>query len=267
MAVIYAEDWTPGSSLFQTVYYYQKSVNGADPLYPFMDTSEGCCVNGDGRLDKNPAFVGPFQDYSTAGIWIKDAGLLTGFGDPGYWDGQQGCVECLYYPTVDSLADLLDAPLITVSLDGSGQVSISANLIDQSLVTVARVDAPGAVVEATLTGAPMPVAGEPYKVRLGWQCGTYDFDAGTVAPDGFLKAWINDELVYEGTDLAIHLNWNTVPANRIHDVSFGFAGLLGPLDYFTINDSACAALAPLPFKSGGTEYPLAWMEITRKELP
>lgn len=269
MAIIYTEDWSSGNSLFNTVYTYERYNEGVDPLYPNLYRTEGVYVNGDGRLDANPAWVGPFQEYSTAGIWVKGMGALTRDGDPGFWDGTVGCIQCLYYPTTESLGENGGAngcPLLAVTTPAGFQILyVYADLYDQE-IEVGHRNEGSHPFTVDLIGAPMPVAGEAYLVRIGWQCGTFDPVLEVTAADGFVRVWINDELAYEATDISLYLSYPDVPLvgapNLIDSVEFGFAGLLGPLDNFTIRDSACAPISPLVFKSGVTERPLIWMEHT-----
>lgn len=264
MSLIYREDWAPGNSLFTSMYYYDWNIEGDDPLYLFMYQAEGVYINGDGRLDKNPAFTGPFQDYQTAGIWLE---APVTFGDNGFWDGQQGNIEVLYYPTTTSLTQNAGntCPLAWVTDTFATGWSVEANLDDAYLRIFIRLKT--GFIDHQLTGAPMPVAGEPYKVRVSWTCGTYDFDTDTVADDGFLRLWVNDELIYEAENIRSQIDLTTTPANQITDVRFAFAGLLGPLDYFEIRDDIGEAVVLPEFRSGVTERPQAWIEITRKELP
>lgn len=274
MATIYAENWVAGNSLFSSIYRYDKPTDGADPLYPFMYSAEGVYINGFGMLDKNPAHTGEFETYQQAGVWIKGAGGLTGggigiFAGSGFWDGTVGCIECLYHPTTESLlgegvggVQGNHCPLISVTNpNASVRMGVDASIEDQTLTVYHDNDGSHAS-SVVLVGAPMPVAGQLYKVRIGWQCGTYNVGLDTADPDGFMRVWINDALAYEATLISLVLSYFTSPANRIDSVLFGYMGLLGPQSYFTISDSACAPISPLVFRSGGTEYPVAWMEHT-----
>lgn len=274
MATIYAENWTAGNSLFSSVYFYESTVDGVDPLYPYMRSAEGVYIDGFGMLDKNPAHTGEFETYQQAGIWIKGAGALDGGGigihaGPGFWDGTIGCIECLYHPTAASLlgegsggVQGNTCPLITVANPSAfPRMGVVVNLEDQTM-TVSHQNDGSHAPSVVLPGAPMPVAGQLYKVRIGWQCGTYNVGLDTADPDGFMRVWINDALAYEATSISLVLCFFTSPANLIDSVLFGYFGLLGPQSYFTISDSACAPISPLVFRSGGTEYPVAWMEHT-----
>jgi hypothetical protein len=111
----------------------------------------------------------------------------------------------------------------------------------------------------------MPVAGEEYKVRLGWQCGTYDSGSNTHAADGFMKVWINDVLIYHAEDISLHLTKTSVPVNMVDSVQFGYFGLLGPMSSFTIGDAACAPVSPVQFHSGGASCPTPWFRLTLRD--
>jgi len=278
MAVIYTEDWAAGNSLFtESGYAYSRPVDGTDPLYPYVSAAEGVWINGDGRLDKNPIYTGEFETYQQAGAWIKGPGPLDGggpgiHGGPGFWNATYGCMQCVYYPTTESLAainpGLNSCPLISLASPNAGGVvlGVDAQLADALLVIYHQNDGSHAW-DVSITGAPMPVAGEPYVVRIGWQCGTYDEDLGTALADGFVRLWINDELVYEALNISLLLNGLTVPGNLVDSILLGFFGMIGPLGAVSVSDSACAPLSPVLFGSGTIERPQAWMKITFKETP
>lgn len=270
MALIYEEDWSAGDSLFTSVSPYNRPTHGTDPLYPYIRSAELVKIVS-GKLDHDPAATGLYETYQQAGVWIKGAGSLNGggpgiHGGAGFWDGTVGCVECTYHPTTDSIAeagaDGIHAPLIVVASPNAGiRLGVDAAIDDQFL-TVYHVNDGSHAYDVDVTGALMPVAGHAYKVRLGWQCGTYDEFLGEAAPDGFVRVWINDELMYEATNISLLLSGQTDPGNRIDSVLFGYYGLVGPQASFTINDSACPPISPVVFKSGVTECPLIWMEHT-----
>jgi hypothetical protein len=275
VAIPYSEDWAAGNSYFDTFYRYDKPPETADPLYPFIRASEGVYINGDGRLDKNPAYTGLTQDYTTAGIWFKGMGPLTGggpgaFSGSGFWTGTIGCIQCTYYPTTDSLNDISDidenfCPLVAVVTPQLGQTMMGVSVdIDTTDIKVDHSNEGEHDEEVFVTGAPMPVAGQPYTVRLGWQCGTLNESTKIAAPDGFVRVSINGELVYEAVDISLLLNWQTNPGNKIDGVTFGLAGLLGPLDNFTINETECTEVSPIVFYSGRTSSPVAWSKILLK---
>jgi hypothetical protein len=267
MAVIYAEDWTAGNSLFTSVDFYDRVSDGVDPLYPHIRTAELVFIRS-GRLD----YQDDVSDYSVAGVWIKGPGALTGggvgsFSGPGFWDGTVGCIECLYHPTVESLHpdNNVYCPLLALATPTGfpGFLGVAVDLDALEFYIDQRTES--GTTSEVVTGAAMPVAGEEYKVRMGWQCGTYDSGTNTHAADGFLRVWINDALMYEATNISLFITKNTVPVNRVDSVQFGAAGLLGPQSYFTIQDSACAAASTHRFGSGGTEYPLFFDTITFRE--
>lgn len=270
MAVIYAEDWSAGDSLFTSISPYNRPTDGTDPLYPYIRGAELVKIVA-GRLDHDPAAGGVFETYQQAGVWIKGAGALTGGGSgiysgSGFWDGTVGCVTCIYHPTTASLAEAglggVHAPLIVIANPNAGiRLAVDAALDDQFL-TVYHVNNGSHAYSVDVIGASMPVAGESYTVRLGWRCGTYNEDTGIPAADGVVRVWINDELMYEATNISLVLADATIPGNRIDSVLFGYYGLLGPQSSFTINDSTCPPVSPLVFKSGVTERPLIWMEHT-----
>jgi hypothetical protein len=274
MAIPYFEDWAAGNSTFSSMYRYDKPPEAADPLYPFIRAAEGVYINGDGRLDKNPAYTGPFQTYQQAGIWFKGMGPLTSAGSganggAGFWDGTVGCIQCTYYPTTESLAEIEAlgdyCPVLMVGTPQLGQSLIGASIhLEQGEMLVEQSNDGSHPGETEVTGVAMPVAGEPYVVRMGWQCGTYDEDTGTALPDGFLRIHINGELMYEAVNISLLLSFLTVPGNLITSVLFGLAGLLGPLDQFTISDSACVDAQAIQFKSGMLSTPLAWSKILLK---
>lgn len=269
MALVYSEDWAAGNSLFDTVYYYERIVNGVDPLYPYMMNSEGVYINGDERLDANPVWTGEYQDYGTAGIWLKGMGGLSWYGESGYWDATTGCIECVYYPTTESIGEEGETngcPLIELATAGgyTGLLGVFVWLGDGYFQVRQRNEGEHPD-EVEIYGMPMPIAGQPYLVRLGWQCGTFDPVEEVTAADGYVRVWINDELIYEAIDISL---WLTLPdvymvgaPNLLDSVQFGFSGLLGPLGDLTIRDNACAPVSSLQFGSGVTETPLVWMEI------
>ena len=269
MAEIYAEDWTPGNSLFTATDTYNRPVHGVDPLYPYIRGAEEATIRA-GMLDYQD-FV---EDYSVCGVWIKGPGGSSGGGagdysGAGFWDGDQGCIECTYHPTTDSLDpdNNVYCPLIQVASPTGvpNLVGVACDLDGGFLEATHRTEAYPAGVTEQIDGAPMPVAGEEYKVRLGWQCGTYDSGGNTHAADGFMRVWINDVLIYEALDISLHMTKSSNPVNMIDSVQFGYFGLLGPMEYFTIQDSECADTSSAQFRSGGTEYPLFFDQITFKE--
>lgn len=277
MAIIYAEDFTPGNSLFSDTYAYNRPTDGVDPLYPNLRGSEGVFIDGNGRLDTDPAFTGEFETHQQAGWWIKSAGALSGGGPggyagPGFWNGTVGWIEALYYPTTESLTELTEpfvtAPMIQVTdpFAAFPFVGVDAQL-DDAFIIVRHQNEGSHANEVTVTGATMPVAGEPYLVRLQWQCGTWDTDLLQAAADGYVRVYINEVLIYEATNISLYFAPLTVPANLIDGVLFGYFGLLGPLASFTINDEAYVAASTIQFRSGGTSNPVAWMEITHREIP
>lgn len=277
MAIPYTEDWAAGNSTFSSMYRYDKPPEAADSLYPFMRAAEGVYINGDGRLDKNPAYTGEFETYQQAGIWIKGAGPLNGggpgaFAVDGFWPGTVGCIQCTYYPTTESLAEIEAlgdfCPLLAVVTPQFGQTMIGAAIdLETGSMKVDQQNDGSHTGDITVEGVAMPVAGEPYTVRMGWQVGTFDEDTAAAAADGFLRISINGELMYEAVDISLILNYLTTPGNLIDGVTFGLAGLLGPLDTFTINDSACVDVSPIVFKSGRTSSPLLWSKILLKGAP
>lgn len=277
MAIPYFEDWAAGNSTFSSVYRYNRtgvSSEAQDPLYPFMWVAEGVYINGDGRLDKNPAYTGEFETYQTAGVWFKGMGSLTSTGlgvngGTGFWDGTVGCIQCTYYPTTESLAEIEIlgdyCPLCAVGTPTVGQTLLGASIhLEQGEMNVTQANDGSHDYETQVTGVAMPVAGEPYVVRMGWQCGTYDEETGSALPDGFVRIHINGELMYEAVNISLLLSPFTVPGNLITTVLFGLAGLLGPLDQFTISDSACVDAQAIQFKSGMLSTPLAWSKILLK---
>lgn len=277
MAIIYAEDFTPGNSLFSDTYAYNRPTDGVDPLYPNLRGSEGVFIDGNGRLDTDPAFTGEFETHQQAGWWIKSAGAMSGGGPggyagPGFWNGTVGWIEALYYPTTESLTELTEpfvtAPMIQVTdpFAAFPFVGVDAQL-DDAFIIVRHQNEGSHANEVTVTGATMPVAGEPYLVRLQWQCGTWDTDLLQAAADGYVRVYINEVLIYEATNISLYFAPLTVPANLIDGVLFGYFGLLGPLASFTINDEAYVAASTIQFRSGGTSNPVAWMEITHREIP
>lgn len=273
----YTEDWAAGNSYFDTFYRYDKPPETADPLYPFIRASEGVYINGDGRLDKNPAYTGPFETYQQAGIWFKGMGPLNGggpgaFSDDGFWAGSVGCIQATYYPTTESLAEMEAfgdfCPLVAVVTPQLGQTMIGAGInVETGQMFVDQQNDGSHTGDITVDGVSMPVAGEPYTVRMGWQVGTFDEMSATAAADGFLRISINGQLMYEAVDISLLLNYQTTPGNLIDGVTFGLAGLLGPLDTFTINDSACSTVSPLIFQSGRVSFPVAWSKILLKGAP
>jgi hypothetical protein len=122
-----------------------------------------------------------------------------------------------------------------------------------------------------VSGAPMPVAGEPYTVRVEWQCGTFEPIEEVAAADGYIKVWINGELAYHAVDIALLLNYPitylTTPPNMVNGVQLGFFGLIGALDSFFVSDSPCTATSSLVFKSGLASSPLVWMKLLLKGAP
>lgn len=275
MATIYAEDWAPGNSLFtESGYAYSRTIDGVDPLYPYVRSAEGVYINGDGRLDKNPTYTGEFETYQQAGIWVKGPGALNGGGPgmysgSGFWNAAAGCLQATYYPTTESLnawdPSFTSAPLCgLVKPDGTTvNIGVDAQLEDAYLVIYHQNEGShDQFVE--ITGAPMPVAGEVYNVRIGWQCGTYDPEEGIAAADGFVKLWINDELIYEAADISLFLSKFTSPENLVDSAIFGYFGMIGPLDSFTIADSECASASPIVFHSGRTSSPVVFSKILLK---
>jgi hypothetical protein len=267
MATIYAEDWTPGNSLFTATDTYNRPVHGTDPLYPYIRGAEEVTIRA-GRLDYQD-FV---ADYSVAGVWIKGPGPSNGGGAgdysiAGFWDGDHGCIECTYHPTTASLHpdNNIYCPLIQLASPSGvpNLCGVAADLSGGFLEATHRTEAfPGGLTEQ-IDGAPMPVAGAEYKVRLGWQCGTYN---GSVhAADGFMKVWINDELIYHAADISLHLTKSSVPVNMVDSVQFGYFGLLGPMASFTIADAACADVSPVRFVSGGASTPTPWIRLTLRD--
>lgn len=272
MATVFSEDWSAGNSLFSSMAEYDREValDPEDPLYPFMWGSYYTYINGDGMLDFNPAHSDPPDtNYDAAGVWIKGFGPEAG----GYFDANQGCMQAAYYPSEDSIngpdAAQFECALITLA-DEDGfphlgvSVDLNSNVIVMYLPTVSTHDS-----IVTVVGAPMPVVGEPYAVRLGWQCGSIDPDTDAVNPDGFVRLWINGELTYEAVDADLNLDQSFTPVdppNMIDSLLIGYYGLLGPLDSITVSDSACAVDSQLLFESGRTSSPLVWSEILLKEI-
>lgn len=276
MAIIYHEDFAAGNSLFGDTYEYNRTVEGIDPLYPYIRGAEGVYINGDGFLDHSPAYTGEFQTYQQAGIWIKGPGALNGggsggWGGAGFWNGTVGWVEALYHPTTLSITEMSEefvtAPLIQICDPfGFSLLAVYVNL-DDAIMEVDQQNSGSHDTEIFVPGAPMPVAGEPYLVRLQWRCGTWDDGLAEALPDGNLSVYINGTLIYEATEISIYLTPLTVPENMLDGAMFGYFGLLGPLEYFTINDEAYVIPEVLQFRSGGTEYPLFFSNIQFKEIP
>lgn len=267
MAEIDAEDWAAGNSLFTSVDSYDKTSDGADPLYPFMRASEEVTIRA-GMLD----YKDLVEDYVIAGVWVKGMGPSNGGGAglysvAGFWDGDHGCIEALYHPTADSLDpdNNVYCPLIQVASPSGvpNLVGVAVDLDGQFLEATHRTEAFPSGLTEQIDGAPMPVAGQPYKVRLGWQCGTYN---GSVhAADGFMKVWINDELIYHAINISLFMTKSSSPVNMIDGAQFGYFGLLGPLEYFTINDAVCPAVSSLQFDSGGASIPTPWIRLTLRD--
>lgn len=274
MAIIYQEDFSPGTSVFDTMYLYQQDIDGVDPLYPFIEYAEGVYLNGDGFLDHDPAYTGEFETYQQAGIWIKGAGPSNGggpgvYGGPGFWNGTTGWIEALYHPTTLSLTELTEpfvtAPTVQV-MNPNGFTLIAVNFqLEDALLMVTHENEGSHDITVSVPGAPMPVAGEPFLVRVAWQCGTWDAGPGEALPDGYVRVYINETLAYEAIDISLFLAAVTVPVNMIDGAAFGYFGLLGPLEYFLINDEAYVVAEALQFRSGGTEYPLFFSTITFKD--
>lgn len=277
MALIYREDFAAGNSLFTSMYHYDRPDDGVDPLYPYMRSQEGGYINGDGMYDKDPSYTGEFETYQQTGFWVKGAGGLTGGGagiwaGSGFWDGTQGYMEVLYHPTTESLAsvtqEFVQAPLITlVNPAGSGRwVGVTAQF-DDALLVVHHQNEGSHDGDFELIGAPMPVAGQPYLVRMEWRCGTWANVLDPVSEDGFVRLWINGELVYEATNISLYFTPFTIPPNRADSLLIGYFGLMGPCEYFEFYDSPVPPDSPIQFASGGVEMPIPWIEITFKEVP
>jgi hypothetical protein len=144
-------------------------------------------------------------------------------------------------------------------------IGVRVNLEDQT-ITIRHNNEGEHDYSVVVTGAVMPVAGQVYKVRLEWQCGTFEPVSEITSPDGFARLYINDELMYEAIEISLFLGYpwvyNVSPPNLVYGVSFGYAGLLGPLDHFTVSSSLCSVADTIRFRSGGTEFPVIWMEHT-----
>lgn len=274
MAIVYREDWSSGTSVFDTIYNYQRDTDGPDALYPYINVAEGVYLNGDGFLDHDPAYTGEFETYQQAGVWIKGPGALNGGGpggyaDDGFWNGQTGWIEALYHPTTLSLTELQEefvtAPVIqVVDPFGFNLIAVQYQLED-ALLMVTHINDGSHADEVSVPGAPMPVADEPFLVRVTWQCGTWDDDLVEALPDGYVRVYVNETLAYEATDISLRLAPLTNPVNLVDGATFGYFGLLGPLEYFVIHDDAYVLSEALQFRSGGTEYPLFFSTITFKD--
>jgi len=251
MAMIYEEDWAAGTSLFDTMYRYDLDDDGPDSLYPYMFSAEGVYLNGDGYLDKNPAYTGPFEDYQSAGIWVKGMGSLDTdgvIGVGGFWNADKGCIEVTYIPTTTSLGEHsggnYDPLLALVDPLGLGVLRVDIDLGADEIIVHYQCEGPD--VDATIPDVTMPVAGEPYVVRMEWQCGTMDLVEEVTAADGFIRVWINDILIYEAVDVTLFVRYpntymDSLP-NLADGATFGYAGLLGPLVDFHIEDTLCVVV-------------------------
>ncbi len=275
MATVFSEDWSPGNSLFSSTAEYDREValDPEDPLYPFMWGSYFTYINDDGMLDFNPAHSDPPDtNYDAAGVWIKGFGSENpeGFVGSGYFDANEGCIQAAYYPSDDSMtgpdAAQFECALITLAdEEGFPNMGVSVDMNSNAIVVYQPTFSTHDAI-VNVVGAPMPVSGEPYIVRLGWQCGT---GPQAINEDGFLRVWINGELIYEAVDMDLNLDqaFGPIdPPNRIDSLLLGYYGLLGPLDSVTVSDSACVDESPVVFRSGRTSSPLVWSEILLKEI-
>lgn len=269
MAVIYSEDWAAGLSLFTSVNPYNRPTHGTDVNYPHIRGAEGITIRA-GMLDYRTAV----EDYSIAGVWIKGPGPSNGGGagvyaTSGFWNGDHGHIEALYHPTTDSLDpdNNVYCPLIGLS-DPNGTpnvVGVSLDIEGQFLEVQHRTEAWPSGFFEQIDGAPMPVAGQPYHVRISWQCGTYNAGTNTHAADGFLKVWINDELIYHAINISLYVTKLTSPVNMVDGVQFGYFGLLGPLESFGINDSEFVEASASQFRSGVASNPTPWIRLTLRD--
>lgn len=283
MATVFSEDWSAGNSIFSSVYRYNRVAVGDpdseadDPLYPYIWVAEGVYVNEDGRLDLNPAFEDPeeFRTYGTAGVWFKGFGPDTTTLGGGYFNASVGCMQTVYHPTEASLnlptgdGAYYGAPLLGL-FDAWGFPLLGCHVsLDDMALYVWQRNVSTHEDNVLVTGAPMPVVGEPYTVRMGWQCGTFDPVDETVEPDGFVRIWINGELIYEAINIDLILEYPYTylvdQPNMVDSCHVGYYGLLGPLESVTLSDSACVVATNPVFKSGKTSSPVVWMKLLLKE--
>ncbi len=262
--MIYTENWSAGNSLFSSVYRYDRADEGDDPLYPFMESAEGVYINPAGNLDKNPAHTGPFQDYQSAGVHVNNMGTLDingAVGPGGYWDADRAGIEVTYIPTAAALAEnggTNYCPLLSLFGTALG-VAIDLSTGDVDITY----EVEGSVVNLTLTPPAAPAAGVPFTVRMEWQCGTMDLGTEITAADGWVRVYINDVLLHEALNVAMFVAYPNSPMsvpNLANGGTFGYFGLLGELDTFTITNEDAAAADPEIDALQVGQVALVWVE-------
>jgi hypothetical protein len=243
MAIPYTQDWALGNSTFTSMNVYERTTHGTDALYPNIRHAENVTVSS-GRLDWN----GSSASYQDAGVGFDGMGSLSGGGagqyaGSGFWDGTTGYVECTYYPNSTSTDSnvVAYAPLITIANPSGVGMSLMA-AADQwnGVVEVYRLRLGSVGSNYAATGAPLPSAGSPYKVKLCWQCSTPS--GGGRLSDGWVRLYINDALEYDETGIAFYHTQNTSPEDLITRVHFGYDGLVGALDDITVAAVSCSSV-------------------------
>lgn len=233
MAIIYTQNWSAGNSLFTSMAHYDRSAHGVDPLYPEIREAEDVTVDA-GHLTW--VETGSLYDWQLAGI------ALNGFPT---FNGEGGQIICDYTPTIDSLDEPNDYdPLIVVNPGNAGTLGAIQWYWD-------RVDGEFEIQILSWLGPPgdifttVPynfVAGTTYNLRVCWRCGTHAPDFSTMDPDGYVRLYVNDVLVFEVTDYYLSIGIN----NMVTDVWFGHTGLLGHLDNIVFDDESCDPIISPP---------------------
>jgi hypothetical protein len=267
MAIDFSVDTTSGAFSSLPDYFFDKSSDGADPNYPFLQISDGGAVSG-GLFDLEAGYPG---DYVSAGYWWKGFGSLNGGGagsysTGGFVDGNgPKHIEVLYHPTTQSIADhAVSAALLmwipTPTAIGSGFLSVLWYESTGELELQYNTET-GFVVD-TFTGTG-PVAGSPYKVKVEWQCGT--FNGVDHDPDGYIKLYINDVLERSSTNIPLYLTYNTNPTNLFNGVAVGFSSMIGPWESLEVADASAPTPPPSvpPMQRAG--YVLFSNDIVEKQ--
>jgi hypothetical protein len=250
MAVLFRIDTSPGASSAIEGggdFFYERPVDGAIAAYPSVYIADALAIVSS-RFALNTASP---SDWQTCGMWLNPIGSTPGGGVGGFAAsdflnlGQAAgafYLEAVFHPTSQSLADINYAPLIWLTAPNSDPL-LGVFIDDPG-------GAPALEVYRQLyfgDGSPywselnpdfttppelQPADGTPYKVRLEWQCGTYN--GSTHAFDGWFKLYINDTLVTEQSGLRLNLEFSTNPVDMVGWAAVGFDGTLGPWDYFEI---------------------------------
>ena len=243
--LVYEQNWAAGNSLFSQQQFYNRALEGSDPLYPAVNKAESVQVNiGDGPAGENTVDnwtgVGSDNDYSFEGVDLR---LVNAASEATALSIVEGKMSATYTPTTQSLADngFGYCPLMQVfQYHDTSQIFLLA-AYPNGLGPTWQLELYGGSSFISASHTFTPVAGTSY---------TFDVEfLRSESSQGYLRVFINGAQVYNANPVYVRGNplvSGAFPAYPIRTVWLGFFGLFGKLTNFRVYEIAELVPPPSP---------------------